>query len=272
MKILFVAVFTPKSTNIWQAKGFEALGHQVYRFDYRSTPHEYIHEYIKKIEPDAVIFAKCNKFDVKYVKMFSCKKVLWYPDLMGTFDKELQLKVKACDVVFCSTPVCTEAAKKINPNSFQNYGGYEPDIHKPVNITQDIDVSFIGSSAFDDRKQYINKCNITNIQGVYGIDHSKAVSRSRINVNFCHSEGTSNRLYKIMAAGGFVLTQNYPGLENDFNIGVELDVFNNPKELKQKIAYYLNHESLRKNIAANGMLAVKKYDHIHFAKRIIKKI
>ena len=36
MKILHVAVFTPNSTNVWQADGFEALGHEVIRYDYRA--------------------------------------------------------------------------------------------------------------------------------------------------------------------------------------------------------------------------------------------
>lgn len=272
MKILFVAVFTPKSTNVWQAKGFEALRHHVFKFDYRAHHHSKLVEINKNYKPDAVIFAKCNRFDVKWVNIFSCRKILWYPDEMANWNNELKLKVKACDVVFCSTPKMTELAKEINPNSFQNYGGFDPDIHKPIKVKQDIDVSFIGSTAYYHRKEYVKKCKIKNIVGVYGVEHSKTVSRSKININLCHSAGTSNRLYKIMAAGGFVLSQPYPGIENDFKVGTELDTFTTPQNLNEKIAYYLKHEGLRRNIAENGRLAVKKYDHIHFAKRIIKKI
>ncbi len=36
MKILHVAVFTPQSTNVGQADGFESLGHEVIRYDYRA--------------------------------------------------------------------------------------------------------------------------------------------------------------------------------------------------------------------------------------------
>lgn len=271
MKILFIAVFKPNSTNVWQAKGFEALGHEVIRFDYRARPHKELLPY----NADVAIFAKCNKMSIEWVHELKCsgiKTVLWYPDLMGTFDKELRQKVKVCDLVFCSTPICTEAAKKINLNSFQNYGGYDINVHKPVNIKKDIDVSFIGSAAFDDRKKYIRECSITNIGGAYGLEHSKAVGRSRININLTHAEGTSNRLYKIMAAGGFVLTQNYPGLENDFKIGIELGVFNGIGDLKERISHYLYHRELREEMALSGLSAVKKYDHIHFAKRIIKKL
>lgn len=67
---------------------------------------------------------------------------------------------------------------------------------------------------------------------------------------------TSDRLFRAMACGAFALCKYYPGIETDFEIGKHLDVWHNLTELKDKIAYYLNHELQRFEIAKAGMTLV----------------
>lgn len=64
---------------------------------------------------------------------------------------------------------------------------------------------------------------------------------------------TSDRLWRIMACGAFCLTKYFKGIETDFVQGVHLDWWHTIEELKEKVAYYLNNEDIRKKMAVAGM-------------------
>lgn len=84
---------------------------------------------------------------------------------------------------------------------------------------------------------------------------------SRINLNLtCKSicSGVPQRIWDIMGAGGFVLTNYQPELEQYFKIGEEMEVFGSLEELEEKCHYYLEHEDKRKRIAERGYQLVKK--------------
>ena len=103
---------------------------------------------------------------------------------------------------------------------------------------------------------------------ICGAKHSKAVSETKVNLNFTEG-GTSDRTYKVLASRGFLLTQSWPRIEEDFKIGVDLDTFDSVNDFKQKIEYYLTHEDERKEIAAHGYRTVQKFNRTNFAKEII---
>lgn len=84
---------------------------------------------------------------------------------------------------------------------------------------------------------------------------------SKINLNLtCKSirTGVPQRVWDIMGAGGFVLTNYQPELEQYFKIGEEIEVFGSLEELEDKCRYYLEHEEERKQIAERGYQLVKK--------------
>lgn len=63
---------------------------------------------------------------------------------------------------------------------------------------------------------------------------------------------TSNRLYNILAAGGFCLSLYYPEIEKQFTNKEHLVWFNNKEELIELVEYYLKNRKERDKIAANG--------------------
>ena len=73
-----------------------------------------------------------------------------------------------------------------------------------------------------------------------------------------------------MGAGGFLLTMPWTELAEDFIPGLQLEVFNSPKELKEKIKYYLAHEEERLKIANEGRKAALTRDHVNYARRILE--
>lgn len=60
------------------------------------------------------------------------------------------------------------------------------------------------------------------------------------------------RNFEILAAGGFLLTQDAEDLFNFYEYGKEIAVFKNFDELIKKIRYYLDHEDERIHIARAG--------------------
>ncbi|HOE12859.1 MAG TPA: glycosyltransferase [bacterium] len=79
--------------------------------------------------------------------------------------------------------------------------------------------------------------------------------RAKINlclVNPALLESVPLRIFDTLACGGFLLTEYRPVFEELFEPGVHLDTFRDPKELSEKIEYYLSHEGERKKIAQAG--------------------
>ena len=282
MKILHVAVFSPNSTNVWQADGFEALNHNVIRYDYRKRLSELgtvekrddeIIELCRKEQPDMVLFSKCNNMD-KRVNVFCqhhSKSVMWYMDDIYNMNKEFMNKIPYSDYVFTSCPGCVDDIKTMCSNVYRIHGGYDSVLHKPIDIPKIRGAAFIGDLR-PYRQEFRKHVEFDVINGVYGLDHSKAVSETKINISFTEGRGVSNRIYKLMAAGGFVLTQPWVDLSETFTVGEHLDVFETVDELKEKIKFYLDNEEERNTIALRGSIKVKDYDNINYAKNIIDKV
>ena len=269
MIILFVAVFKPNSTNNWQAKAFEKLGHDVIRFEYRERPHKELLNY----KADVLLLSKCNGMDVNIIKAFKGVKILWYMDGVYSFNDELKQKIIVCDLVFCSTEGALKESLKLNINSYINYGGYDPDIHKLLNLPKKYDVSFIGTIKGHPyekiRHEYCEAVGAKIFNSKYGLEHSKIVSQSKINLNFCAPDGTSNRLYKIMAAGGLVLSMTFKGWDR---LLLDSQIFKDIQSLKFLISLYLHNEKEKELRLKDGRKIIKQYDNINFAKRIIEKL
>lgn len=85
--------------------------------------------------------------------------------------------------------------------------------------------------------------------------------RSKINLNLTLKSiqsGIPQRVWDIMAAGGFCLTNYQPELLLYFENGVDLVFFEDLNDLRNKIAYYLTHDEEREQIARNGYEKVKQ--------------
>ena len=73
-----------------------------------------------------------------------------------------------------------------------------------------------------------------------------------------------------MAAGGFLLTQHCPQIEEWFKVGEECDIYHSIDECIDKVKYYLDNESERLRIANNGYIAVhKNHTYKHRIKQVL---
>lgn len=92
-------------------------------------------------------------------------------------------------------------------------------------------------------------------QPSYETDLPTVYFHTRINVNIFHAQcvdSTNPRVYDVLAAGGFLLTEYRPQIEKEFLIGEHLDCFRSPEEARQKAKFYLEHPEKREEIARAG--------------------
>lgn len=84
---------------------------------------------------------------------------------------------------------------------------------------------------------------------------------SKINLNMTNRpirSGLPQRIFDIMGAGGFLLTNYQAEIPEYFEIGKHLEIYESQEDLLQKIAYYLEHEEERRSIAENGKRLVEE--------------
>lgn len=90
---------------------------------------------------------------------------------------------------------------------------------------------------------------------VYGVAFMEKVAQSKIVLGFSVSPHTwgywSNRVGKVLLAGGFLLYQYAPGMELFIRDGAEY--FSSIEEAVDKIAYYLKEERERERIVDRGL-------------------
>tara|TARA_R110000824_G_scaffold3833_8_gene18301 strand:- start:1196 stop:2065 length:870 start_codon:yes stop_codon:yes gene_type:complete len=283
MKILYVGVFDRNraSTNTSQLICFKKLGHNVTGYNYRQKAlqmgitqrDQHLIKEVKNNNYDLVVFSKCNvvSTEVFMEATNKTKTCLWFMDPLSTYNPEMREKTNLVSYLCCDKNNVLQEAKKINKNSFQVCEGFDEDVDHPHDLSKKHDVTFIGNISRD-RSNLIDQIekNVENFNGVYGLEHSKVISESKINLNFCTSNGASDRVYKILAARGFLVSDDWVGREEHYQNGKDLVIYKNTQDLNEKIDYYLENEKERQQIASNGYHTVQKFSRLNWAKRIVE--
>lgn len=97
--------------------------------------------------------------------------------------------------------------------------------------------------------------------------------QTKININVFHVQcinSTNPRIYDVLAAGGFLLTEYRQAVEEEFEEDKHLVFFRSPEELREKVDYYLSHDQEREEIARTG----QRYalEHASYQQRIRKML
>jgi len=214
---------------------------------------------------------------------FKCPIIMWYPDAIVNLKKSLFVfsdynavffkepffvdilqREYNCKNVFylpeCFNPIVHKILDKIPLNS-ENYfsdittaGNLHPYRVKFFNELKGYNIKIWGNPApgWIDSKlidKYFQNRYIANEEKAFVFHNSKIV------INNLHPGeiwGINVRAFEIAGCGGFQLINWRPSLRQLFNENDEITSFKNFDELKEKIDYYLLHESERKRIATNA--------------------
>jgi spore maturation protein CgeB len=96
----------------------------------------------------------------------------------------------------------------------------------------------------------------------YWSEMPKVFHMSRINLNFTIPNivtGIPLRVWDVLGAGGFLLTNFQAELPAYLENGKDLVCFEDLRQLREQADYYLKHEEERQEIAAHGYETVKKH-------------
>lgn len=98
--------------------------------------------------------------------------------------------------------------------------------------------------------------------------------QSKINLNITMKSietGLPQRIWDVLGCRGFLLTDYQAEIPKFLNIGKDLDCYETIGELKEKAAFYLENDDLRREIANHGYETVKeKYTYLHRILSILK--
>lgn len=97
---------------------------------------------------------------------------------------------------------------------------------------------------------------------------------SKINLNFTIRNirsGIPLRVWDILAAGGFCITNFQPELVMYFKNGEDLVWFEDEADLVRKVRYYLGHDDERRRIAMNGQKKVRELHNYDARLKVIEK-
>ncbi len=105
---------------------------------------------------------------------------------------------------------------------------------------------------------------------VYGNSFNKLVSQSKVCLQFSTTDDIygywSNRVGKVLRAGGLLLARFVPGME--MSIGDAADYFTSVDEAIEKIDYYLTHDQERSAMKRRARLAGETFTSKHRMKQL----
>ncbi len=95
----------------------------------------------------------------------------------------------------------------------------------------------------------------------YMAESPEVIRKSRINLNFTIPNirtGLPLRIWDIMGAGGFLLSNEQAEIADLLEPGMDLEVFTSTEEMIEKCQFYLRRDDLRNQIARHGYQTVQQ--------------
>lgn len=284
MKIVLAFPQQDKETGVWIKTAFEELNCNVIVLDAKVEP-DRLHQLVCLANPDYIFCSRTPELLGQIIKIkhqfpnipIGC----WNVDVrysVHQFGSVLLDLFRKVDIFYTIGAGNVAEYQLVCPNTEVHHlqEGCDPTTHKVEVLTKedhqlyDCDVMFAGSyrsQLHADRADVIESLRQQNfLLKLYGYETRIAASNQN-KANLCskivlgHSGwpklaiSMSARDYRVMASGGFLLTNHCPDIENWFVIGEECDVYRSIPECIDKIRYYLEHEDERMRIAENGYKA-----------------
>ena len=278
------------------AQYFEkALGKfaRVYTFDFAETPYwgnlrfklpfyipkglpVSIQSVIKKINKnfDLVIeITTAGQYHLTGYKKLDIPRILWALDIYRADQRKFILWIKKdFDHIFTTQKNFVDIFK--SENSYWLTYACDPQTHKKFELPKIYDIVFVGNTnpkVYPERLRLLKliggKFSLKVFSNIYGEDMAKIYSQAKIVFNKTAGGEINMRVFETLACGSFLLTDRLKpevGLEEIFEDKKHLVLYDNEKDLLEKIDYYLRHESEREEIAYVGykeVLAKHTYEH-----------
>lgn len=306
MKIIVAFPMEDQQTGLALLDSFKELGHEVTAVDAKTSWFD-LAKVGLRVNPELVLCSRSPSLTagVREIKKSNPKVItcVWNTDTRTSLKEWSFLfdLFRSVDFLFVVAESDEEQMRPINKNTFWlPQGVQERWYHLPGELTaEDVakykcDVCFAGLIEGGEKIHGWRPMFLDAVRSIPGIrfktwgcygqpkvtgeEHNKMVSLSKINLgmSMCTPEArkyTSVRDYKILAAGGFLLTKYSDKLETWFNLfgnDKMADTYSTPSELVVKVKYWLQHTKEREIVAKNGSVWVKNHRYTDRVKRMLE--
>ena len=200
------------------------------------------------------------------------------PYLRGYLDAIMAAQIKVYGYNFiadCIDDNFIQTFLKYNPQIYNTSTGFKPD-YKNIIALQYISVKAAEQERIRTLKYMSDLFNVdiytrsdtshmpnANNKG-FAKSHEEMpliFNQSKINLNITAKSirsGLSQRIFDVLASGGFLITNYQSEIPEIFEDGKDLVMYSDMNQLKDLCSYYLEHEEERVSIAQNGFNKVKE--------------
>jgi hypothetical protein len=250
-----------------------------------------------------VLWSSDMSFDLDFLEELSGKVQI----VMNFFDTEYffpsvdRYYAQVADLVILPDHLARFGYEHLGIPAHTSFALFDKQQYRRLDLPKDIDVSFIGNVLQADRRDYIEflKDNGIAVQ-TYGVGSDngfvsfkemvEVFNRSRINLNFTSTSNSSSYVVKVPSinqrirqskgrpieialCGGFILSQNAPGIEQMFEPGREIGIFHDKQQLLDLIRQRLDAAEETQAMAdAAHAKAQSQYDVIAGFRTIFDKL
>ena len=231
-------------------RAFKRLGHEVYAYGNYYNSNERLDSRELPAELDLLVYCECNDDDPQYTELRQQKaraRVYWDFDVdNGRQGAAKQLaKQVGFDMICHANKLYDDYFKQFAPKTIFLPYAFDDEHFHPLKIKPTADVAIIGTP-YDKRLEYVAKLkklgvDVQFIQGKYREDFVKAINSLKIHLNLnIFGPGGDGllvaRVWETIGCGTFLLTQRKDFIEDFFEDGEHLALFDNPEECAEKIA------------------------------------
>jgi spore maturation protein CgeB len=291
MRIYLVATFVyPECLGLFYLRALKSLGHDVDVWDPRMTPEA--PTYTEKTDLTIVVKEFVNPLSLPRPRVYI------FPDqtMHENYSTYLDVITPRYDAVFFCMRHPTNIMNRYNARLLPF--GIDAELHKPLEMSRDIDVSFIGTNR-PGRTELINFLSSHGVKirvwgnnwpsetpnyvgkAIYLTEKQEVNSRSKIVLNhhyLCDMVGANMRFFEALGMQCFMLSDvPYQVEELGFIDGQHYASYSNEPDnawdLLDKIKRYLEDERHRKLIAAQGSRFVhENHTYNHRVKEMLASI
>jgi spore maturation protein CgeB len=252
---------------------FNQMGHTCYHVD-SNTEYKMLPFYSNGNKPDFVIIPRVGHIleEVMSIKSKGAKVYMYNTDVRGSmisYQREFGDTIKdtmlVCDMVYTPMDFEVEMFKANGIKSKQLMQGCFPEVDQCERAEEfKHDVLFVGSiGAFHEKTcgrtsvlRAINKAVGVYVTEAWGKEGAELYACSKITIGSDAygdlGTGPSVRMFQVLAAGGFLLTNHMFGMDKFFEVGKEFAVYEGPDDAVDKVKHYMANETERENIANYG--------------------
>jgi hypothetical protein len=250
-----------------------------------------------------ILWSSDMSFDLDFLEELSGKVQI----VMNFFDTEYffpsvdRYYAQVADLVILPDHLARFGYEHLGIPAHTSFALFDKEHYRRLERPKDIDVSFIGNVLQADRRDYVQflKDNGIAVQ-TYGVGSDNGFvsfeqmvdifNRSRINLNFTSTSNSANYVVKVPSinqrirqskgrpieialCGGFILSQNAPGIEHMFEPGREIAIFHDKEQLLALIRERLNAADETQAMAdASHARALAQYDVVAGFRTIFDKL